>query len=188
VKPLLLCALLLVGCRASGSSGASSTGNSELAELCAADQEEREADWSRLSEAELLAISERDALRRERVLALIQEDALATAEDCYHAALVLQHGDAPEHFLLAHALASIAAFQGYPGANWLAAASLDRFLQNAGRPQVFGTQFTSSQDQPWTMDPFDRSWPDSLRARFGVPPLSESEQRLEELRAEEQPR
>ena len=176
----ILCSLFLVSCRAAGGSPALPN-NAELAELCAADQKEREGDWSRLSESELLAIGERDAARRERVLDLVQEEALASPEDYYHAALVLQHGEKPEHFLLAHSLASAAAFAGYPGASWLAAASLDRFLQRAGRPQVFGTQFNRTQEEPWTMEPLDRSWPDSLRARFGVPPLAESERRVEEM-------
>lgn len=180
MRALLVVSLLAIpaGCRSTAPAG---DAGRELAALCAADQADRAGDWSKLSEAELVAIGERDATRRERVRALVADGAPRTSDDLYNAALVLQHGEGKD-FLLAHVLASAAAFEGREDARWLAAASLDRALHSLGQPQVFGTQFHREGDGPWTMEPLDRSLHDALRARFGVPPLEEAECRLETLR------
>jgi hypothetical protein len=69
-------------------------------------------------------------------------------------------------------------------ARWLAAATLDRYLQKVGQPQVFGTQYrrAGTPNAPWTMDPYDDQLPDSLRAIYCTPDRAESHHRLELLR------
>jgi hypothetical protein len=56
---------------------------------------------------------------------------------------------------------------------WIAAATLDRYLQNIGQKQIFGTQFlTHSQNDPegWTQEPYDRTLiSDALWDQLGVP-------------------
>jgi hypothetical protein len=50
--------------------------------------------------------------------------------------------------------------RGDVDARWLAAATLDRFLQRLGQPQVLGTQFSSKMEnrqQTWTMEPYNRT-------------------------------
>ena len=97
--------------------------------------------------------------------------------------VVLQHGAGPEDYLLAHILASIAAFKGRDDARWLSAAALDRYLRSIHRNQVFGTQYVRSGSGPWEQAPFDRKLlPDTIRSEYGVPPLSEQHKKLEELR------
>ncbi len=152
----------------------------ELAELYKADQGDRE-NWAKMSHDEQMAVTPRDEQRRKRVMQIVRASQLATSDDYYHAAMVLQHGDKPEDFLLAHELATIAAFKGRADAKWLAAAALDRFLHNIGRPQHFGTQYKYEGDSPWTQDPYDRSLPDALRKEFGVPPMREQKKQLEEM-------
>ncbi|HEY1494975.1 MAG TPA: hypothetical protein VGF49_10555, partial [Candidatus Solibacter sp.] len=66
----------------------------------------------------------------------------------------------------------------------LSAATLDRYLQKIGQPQIFGTQFRFEGDHPWTMDPYnEKLLPDSFHAIFGVPPLEEERKQLEEIRS-----
>ena len=49
-------------------------------------------------------VAPRDRARQSRVKVLFAANGLTTANDYYHAAMILQHGDAPEDFLLAHEL------------------------------------------------------------------------------------
>jgi hypothetical protein len=115
------------------------------------------------------------------VTEIVRQGQLRTAEEYYHAAMVLQHGALPEEFLLAHELATVAGFKGHKGGRWLSAAALDRFLHALKRPQRFGTQYRRDGDGPWTQEPYDRSLPDAVRAEYGVPPLAEQGKPLEQL-------
>ncbi|PTL76594.1 hypothetical protein [Vitiosangium sp. GDMCC 1.1324] len=120
------------------------------------------------------AVSARDTQRRQRVDALIAAGEARVAADFFAAALVYQHGKAPEDHARARELAAEAARRGHPGGMWLAAAAWDRWLMNAGLPQRFGTQYKTPPEggppQLYTVDP---SVPDSERQRWGFPPLSE---------------
>jgi hypothetical protein len=141
-------------------------------------------DWSR--------INERDRKRRERTHQLLAAGELKSAQDFHDAAYIFQHGDSPDDFLLAHVLATVAVAKGdgsslYGGGLWIAAASLDRYLQSIKTcseqqgSQVFGTQYGQVDSKPWTQGPYDRNlMPDALRVLFGVRPLSEQEKLLDE--------
>ena len=124
-----------------------------------------------------------DQVRLARVLELVHAGALETPADSYHAAMVLQHGSEPDHFLLAHLLATSAALQGDERGAWLSAASLDRYLQRIDRPQWFGTQYQRKDGEPWTQEPCVWTLPDSISVVFGVPPLAESQAQLIEMNA-----
>jgi hypothetical protein len=54
---------------------------------------------------------------------------------------VFQHGRDADDYLLAHILAVQAVVKGDASSKWIAAATLDRYLQAIGHPQVFGTQY-----------------------------------------------
>src|SRR5437588_11427087 len=118
--------------------------NSELKQIYDADQSDREAlpgkalDWEK--------INPRDAARRKRVHELIEQGHLKTGKDYERAAMVFQHGEGSDDILVAHVLAVTAIGKGDLDAQWLAGAALDRFLQRAGKPQVFGTQFLSKTE------------------------------------------
>ena len=103
--------------------------------------------------------------------------------------MVYQHGHTPSHYLLAHILATAAAFQGHEPAIKLSASTLDRYLNTVGRPQVFGMQL---RKMPWedefSPEPFDREMlPDFIRQLYNVPSLAELEARLERMNQAEQP-
>jgi hypothetical protein len=160
--------------------------NAELKKIVDEDQADREGFEKHAGDKNWFAeLPKRDAKRLSRVREMVNQGVLQTAEDFSRAALVLQHGDKPEDFLLAHVLASAAVIAGDLEARWLSAATLDRYLHHIGQPQIFGTQFRFEGDQPWTMDPYnDKLLPDSFRAMFGVPPIEEQRRQLEEIRRE----
>ena len=121
-----------------------------------------------------------DAARRVQTRALLEAGALKTGEDYRKAAFVFQHGLRPDDFLLAHSLAVAAAARGSAEATWIAAASLDRYLQMTGGSQIYGTQTIARQGEAPTLDPYNRELvPDTLRVALGVPTLAEQQARLE---------
>jgi len=145
------------------------TTNPEMTRLFDEDQAARKVDridWSVVSKA--------DAARRAQTLDLLNQGKLHTGADFLHAAFVFQHGDRPGDYLLAHTLALAAVKRGRSDASWIAAATLDRYLQTIGQPQIYGTQFTIKQGAPATQAPMDgKLIPDSLRLLLGVPALAQ---------------
>lgn len=83
--------------------------------------------------------------RRAEVRKLLGEGKITSSEDLSDAALIFQHGQTPEEFLFAHVLAVEALLRGDSADKWLAAATLDRYLQAMNRPQVFGTQYPGTR-------------------------------------------
>lgn len=160
--------------------------NPEMAAMLEADQAVRHGMTpERLRDrAFLQTMIAEDAERRRRTRALLQAGALRTARDYRAAAFVFQHGSTPEDYLLAHSLAVAAVAKGSPEGAWIAAATLDRYLQMTDKAQIYGTQTRKTRDAPATLDPYDRALiPDSLRAVFGVPPQSEQDARLAAVNA-----
>jgi hypothetical protein len=151
--------------------------NAEMTSIFDADQAAREAakiDWP--------VVREDDRLRRARTQSLLDEGKLSSADDFYHAAYIFQHGDLPEDCLKAHAIAVVAAALGKTEAAWIAAATLDRYLQRIGQPQVYGTQYVQEGGSPWTQEPYRRDLlSDALRVATGVPTISKQQDRLKEM-------
>ena len=135
-------------------------------------------------------VNSRDALRRAEAKLLLAAGELKTAQDFHDAAFIFQHGHSPDDYLLAHIPAIEAIVKGDASSKWIAAATLDRYLQAIGQRQVFGTQYLSksylyllqhkddpnavnspeAQQKGMTQDPYDRTLvPDALRGDFCVP-------------------
>jgi hypothetical protein len=149
-------------------------------------------------------VNSRDALRRVEAKSLLAAGALTTAQDFHDAAFIFQHGHDPDDYLLAHILAIDAIVKGDTSSKWLAAATLDRYLQAIGQKQVFGTQYLSksysyslqhkndpsalkspeTHEEVETQDPYDRDLvPDSLRGEFCVPAQAAQVSNLNEMNA-----
>lgn len=147
--------------------------NAEMTAIFDADQAVRKTaniDWKVARVA--------DEKRRMRTQALLDAGALNSGDDFYHAAFVFQHGGAPNDYLKAHLLAMVAVARGRSDATWIAAATLDRYLQSIDRPQVLGTQYALPQDAPATQEPYDRALiPDAMRQALHVPTIAEQEKR-----------
>jgi hypothetical protein len=121
-------------------------------------------------------VGKRDQERCQAVRKLLADGKIQTGRDYFLSALVCQHSGEDTGFLLAHVLAVTAVAKGSAAAKWLAAASMDRYLQTLNQPQVFGTQF-HQKDGGWTMEPYDRTaFSDAVRTLWCVVPLSEQEQ------------
>jgi hypothetical protein len=145
--------------------------NATMTAIFEADQADRRKtpiDWTVVGKA--------DVGRRSQVQALLASGQLHTGEDYLHAAFVFQHGESPRDYLLAHTLAMVAVAKREPSAIWIASATLDRYLQTIGQPQIYGTQFKTPKGAAVTQEPFDKGLiSDALRAELDVPTLTEQE-------------
>ncbi len=177
VRPIMLVAtILVVGAsvplmsQIASRSGAP-TDNQEVKRLRDEDQADRVPNvivWS--------VVAPRDHARLKRVVQLFEAGDLQTATDYVNAALVLQHGDAPEDSLLAHELCVAAMMLGKNDleSSSLAAAAEDRFLMKIARPQRFGTQYRSEGGAPLRLHTVDNGVTDQLRRLMGEPSLAEA--------------
>jgi hypothetical protein len=157
------------------------TANVEMTTIYEDDQKVRQnglatrADWDSIEKA--------DRVRRERVAALLAAGALHTADDYRRAAFVFQHGDRSDDYLLAHTLALVAVAKGDQGAAWIAAATLDRYLQSVRQPQIYGTQFLGAGPAT-TQKPYNQQLiSDALRTELGVPTQGSQAEQLKTLQS-----
>ncbi|HYP28580.1 MAG TPA: hypothetical protein VE262_17850 [Blastocatellia bacterium] len=80
----------------------------------------------------------------------------------------------PDNYLLAHHLFKSAFEAGYKDARYMVATSIDRYLSFTEGYQKYGTSRVNNQETgKEELVPIDRKTPDSERAKYGVPPLSE---------------
>lgn len=151
----------------------------ELQDLFSADQDER-INHPQYGTPDYWLLRQRDGERRKRVEAIIASGGLKEPEDYYHAAWILNHGEAIEEIWRAHTLAKAASELGLESARWLAAAAYDRWLMYQGRPQKYGTQIVpdGKRQRVWDVEP---TTTDAERAQWGVPSLAEMERRAEEV-------
>src|SRR5215207_3680475 len=91
--------------------------NHELASLYKADKQER-INQPSVNTAEYKAMRARDLQRRERVLEIAAANELNTAEDYYHAAHIMNHGDTVDDARNAHSFAFRSSELGYRPARW----------------------------------------------------------------------
>lgn len=147
-------------------------------------------------------VPKRDEARRERARTLLAAPG-RTGEEYYFAAFIFQHGQKADDYLFAHVLATQSIALGCRRAMWISAATLDRYLQQIGQKQVFGTQYHGEnlayylehQHDPDVLEKFksmsDRQTlkpyasqivPDSIRAEFCVPPLGLQQQHITDVK------
>jgi len=156
--------------------------NQELTRLMDEDQADRmppagkSIDWK--------TVAARDESRLKRAKEIYSQNQLRTGNDYFNAALVLQHSNTPEDYLLAHELC-VVAISKRRGIESLAAASEDRFLMSIGRPQRFGTQYKSEgPNQPYRLYKIESGVTDELRRIMMVPSLAEAKAREPEMNKE----
>ncbi len=163
-----------------GDTGVSSP---EMTAIFEADQKPRIGDISKI---DWKIVNAQDAERRNQVRQLLKDGKLHSGEDYEHAAFIFQHGSTADDYLLAHTLAMVAVARGRISALWIGAATLDRYLQNIGKPQIYGTQFEwGTKDQPTTQEPYNRTLTaESLRLALGVPSQPVQEQQRQKYDAD----
>ncbi|HEY0161702.1 MAG TPA: hypothetical protein VGB69_03415 [Edaphobacter sp.] len=149
-----------------------------------------------ISQAEIKVRGEQ---RRRLVYAMLAKGEVQTGEDLHDAALLFQHGESADDYLLAHILAVEAVIKGNDKSKFLAAATLDRYLQSVSKPQVFGTQYAPTipvqpvtaagnvgvfKGRTWTHMPIDEHLlPDAVRHDYCVPDLEQQKRNLATLNA-----
>src|SRR5260370_18349851 len=154
--------------------------NKELQALFEEDQADRRG-FEQFDHEQHQQVLQRDRARRQRVEELIEGEALQTSEDYFHAAMVFQHGETTEHIWRAHELAKRGAELGHPNSRWLTAAAYDRWLMRQGKPQKYGTQYTSHNNEPYRLWDVDPTTTDEERAAWNAPSLRVALRQAEEL-------
>lgn len=176
MKVMFLCFLIAVSCTSLASRQDSV---SEVHKLFVEDQIDRGVGDKEAIHGD--AILKRDEARRARVHQLLEAGSLKTADDFHDAAFIFQHGQTPDDYLFAHVLAIIAVRKGDNRSLWVAAATLDRYLGSVNQPQIFGTQFHSNGNSPYTQEPYNRALvPDQLREILCVPSIEQQKLNLSE--------
>lgn len=153
--------------------------NVELERMFQEDQADRQGayetiDWSK--------VTPRDVARRARLREILAAGGVKAADDYFHAAMLLQHGDTLADYEQAHRLAAKAAELDPHNttARWLAAAAEDRALMQQGKPQKYATQFRKENGR-WVVYTVDPAVTDDERARWSCPPLAEAQRRAEQM-------
>ena len=159
--------------------------NNELLSLYKADRQER-VEQPKANTPAYKAMRWRDLERRLRVMEIAGAGEMHTAEDYYHAASILNHGDTPGDAMNAHLFALRSSEVGYRPARWLAAAAYDRWQMYQGKPQKYGTNYVydGRRDRLWDVDP---ETTDEERAAWDVPPLAEQLRKAEEANRHQTP-
>ncbi len=138
----------------------------ELQKLVRADQEDRK-DWQAWTPAESANVGLRDLARRKRVGEIFGEGCFSTAEDYAAAALIFQHGDAPDHYYQVFVWARRAVELGDSKQKDLMAIGLDRYLVSVGRKQLFASQaFQSGPGGCFCLQPVEPSFSDEKRGEW----------------------
>jgi hypothetical protein len=127
-----------------------------------------------------------DAVRQKRVREMLNEGTVRTTNDYVWASFIFQHGQTPDDYLLAHVLGMIAASKGDKMGRWIAAATLDRYLQSIRQPQVFGTQFVPGAKGEMTQGEYKNGLlSNSIRAAMCVRPYEKQVEQVKQ--AQKQP-
>lgn len=176
---LLGCVMLPCSVDAEAASAAAQD-HPRLADMHRADQTARATqpiDWD--------VVATRDAAHRAEVRDLLRSGQVRTANDHYHAAMVMQHGSESADYQLAFALARLA-MEMDPSSKrsrWLTAAAWDRILMSKGVPQWYGTQFHSpGPGQPMALyEVNEAAVSDEERAAMHVPTLEASKEMVRQI-------
>ena len=155
--------------------------NAELMQIHDQDQADRAGGFDKIDWKQ---VTPRDQARRKRVDEIVAAGGAKVADDYYHAAMVFQHGDAPDEIQRAHDLAikAVEIDPKHSAARWLAAAAEDRRLMYEKKPQRWGTQY-QKQNGTWVLWPVDPATTDEQRAEWNVPPLAQAKARAEQMNA-----
>lgn len=140
--------------------------------------------------------------RQVSLRAMLAAGEIKTGDDFRDAAYLFQHSDDANDCLFAHILAMEAMARGTTAARFIAAATLDRYLQFTRQSQVFGTQYQVDRNVPLTVHnsglplpygrtlaPYDETFlSDFVRSDFCVPVLAQQKQNVAMFNRGEWPR
>lgn len=144
--------------------------SAELQKIVAADQKEREdftEKFKRMSPRQVMQMMSRDNDRRKRVGEIFAEGCFSGAQDYAAAALVLQHGEVPDHYMQTFLWAKRAVELGDTKQKLLMVQGLDRYLTHSGHKQLFATQAaTLPGGKCYCLEPVEKSFPEARRVEY----------------------
>ena len=157
-------------------------------ELLAHYVEDREQRLKVTAGADAASFAAASALRRAKVVKLVEQERAKQADDCFHAAAILAGSSAPEELARAEELArrALAIDPDLLAARPLVATAVDRRAMVAGKPQKYGTQIVE-RDGRWQLHPVDPATTDAERAAMGLPPLADAQARAAALNPQPAP-
>lgn len=144
----------------------------ELQQLLSQDQSDYRAELDKHPERPLdikkmIQMAVNDLKRRKRVGEILAEGCFKSASDYSAAAMIYQHGNAPDHFFQAFIWALKAVTLGDSTAKELVALTVDRYLIKSGHKQIFGNQLEKIENRTCLcMAPVEESFPDSKRSEY----------------------
>jgi len=171
--PLFLSLVLLPACATRGVSSHLKNMYSELHEQVADRRpgEAADSDWAVDQRARVVAVR-----------GYIEREELKTAEDYFHAAVILVETDTEEDLVHALGLGLHAAKLGLDTGFRVAAEATDKICVKKGNPQRYGTQFVYEPVlRAWRLYPYDPMTSDAERKAMGVEPLAKLREREAEL-------
>ncbi len=153
-----------------------------LAKDAKEDQEDRAGGWQNIDWEQ---VGKRDAARRSRVAQWHKDGCIQGVDALFEAALIMQHGNAAEDFMLGYTLLTEAEqLKGETIA--LRALAADRWLMNKGYKQWFLSQaLRPDMESCWCMAPFEEDkFTDEERAARGGKTLADATAWLKELNSQ----
>ena len=143
-----------------------------LSKLEASDQREREK--PNLTKNDWLTMNKNDLKRRIQVSELFAEGCFKSAADYYNAAMIFQHGDAPDQYYQAFIWAKRSAELGNFAGKHMSFLAVDRYLVSVGKKQLFGSQYYAKKiNTCFCMQPVEKSFSDKLRKEYAGATLKE---------------
>ena len=183
---VLLTALFVSGCTSpSGASRHDAALRHELLAMCEVDQKVRQSFGSHMSAETVAEMQAVDAKHTSRMRVIVAKHGWPgrslVGDDGAHAAwLLVQHADSAFMAqclpLMKRAVAAGEAF----GKDYVYL--LDRVRMQQGKPQIYGTQFTSAADGKLVLHPIeDAEHVDERRRAVGLPSMAEQEKVIREV-------
>jgi hypothetical protein len=147
--------------------------NQELSKIFREDQKDR-IETDQTKKTWMAWVKKRDKDRKQKVLSLIKNRKITTAEDLFRAAMIFHHSDSLVDIKKAQQLAKKSMSLEHKKGRWLYAAAIDRLMIMKGKPQKFGTQYKMKKGKGKTyyeLFPIDPKTKDSDRIKFRIKPL-----------------
>jgi hypothetical protein len=120
-----------------------------------------------LDQKKIEQMGRNDLKRRKRVGEILGEGCFTKSADYVAAAMIYQHGNAPDHYFQAFLWSKQAVLLGDVHEKDAVAKAVDRYLVSVGHKQLFGTQlFKALSSSCFCLQPTEESFPDSTREEY----------------------
>jgi tetratricopeptide (TPR) repeat protein len=149
--------------------------NKELQSLFEEDQLDRQ----NLNSIGWEIVLKNDSLRKIKLYKLLNSNNIKTSLDYHNAAMLFQHGGDTISSSMAIKLIKKSIELDSTTSKWLLAAAIDRDLMFKNKPQIYGTQYSRSENSLWDLYKIDTTIiSDNERIKYGVRTLAQQRARV----------